>query len=65
MKLFLKSSYRPRRRCRLKGFSIFNSGGHFVQRSGTVIVFLVEGYPWNISVKLFSNRATGLGGDVV
>ena len=36
-----------------KGFSIFSSGGHFVQWSGMVLVILVEGYPRNIPVKLF------------
>ena len=34
------------------GFSIFRSDGHFVQRSGTILATLVEGYPRNISVKL-------------
>ena len=33
--------------------SIFNFGGHFVQRSGTVCAILVEGIVRNISVKLF------------
>ena len=36
-----------------KGFSIFSSGGHFVQQSGTILAYLVEGRPRNISVKLF------------
>ena len=26
-----------------KGFSIFSSGGHFVQRSGTIVAILEEG----------------------
>ena len=34
-------------------FSIFSSGGHFVQRSGTILAILVEGHPKNISVELF------------
>ena len=34
-------------------FSILSSGGHFVQRSGTILAILVEGHPWNVSVKLF------------
>ena len=34
----------------LKGLSIFSSGGHFVQRSGTILALLVEGHPRNISV---------------
>ena len=46
-------------------FSIFSSGGHFVQRSETIIAILVEGHARKISVKLFSNRATGIGEDVV
>ena len=36
-----------------KGFSIFSSGGHFVQQSRTSLAILVEGQPRNISVKLF------------
>ena len=48
-----------------KGFSIFSFDGHFVQRSGTILAILVEGYPRNISVKLFCNRPIGLGEDVV
>ena len=35
------------------GFSIFSTGGHFVQRSETILAILVEGYPTNISMKLF------------
>ena len=35
-----------------KGFSIFSSGGHFVQRSRTILAILVEGHLRNISVKL-------------
>ena len=34
-------------------FIIFSSGGHFVQRSGTILALLVEGNRRNISVKLF------------
>ena len=37
----------------LKCLSIFSSGGHFVQWSGKMLAFLVEGHPRNISVKLF------------
>ena len=48
-----------------KGFSIFSSGGHFVQQSSTILAILVKGHLRNISVKLFCNRALGLGGDVV
>ena len=32
-------------------FSIFSSGGHFVQRSGTVLAILVEGHLRNIPMK--------------
>ena len=28
-----------------KGVSIFSSGGHFVQQSGTTLAFLVEDHP--------------------
>ena len=44
---------------------MFTSGGHFIQRSGTILAILVEGHQRNISVKLFGNRAIGLWGDVV
>ena len=43
----------------VKGFSIFSSGGHLVQRSGTIQAILVEGHPRNLPVKLFQNRCTG------
>ena len=36
--------------------SIFSSGSHFVQRSGTILEILVKGHERNISVKLFWNR---------
>ena len=36
-----------------KGFSIFSSGGHFVQWSRTFFAILVKGHSRNISVKLF------------
>ena len=36
-----------------KGFSFLSSGGHFVQRSGTILAILIEGHLWNIPVKLF------------
>ena len=50
--IILKLGHWPKRRCRLKGFSIFSSDGHFVQRSGTILAILVEGHPKNISTKL-------------
>ena len=47
-----------------KGFSVFSSGGYFVQWRGTILAILVQGHPRNISVK-FLNLAIGLGGEVV
>ena len=41
----LKSVHRFRRRCHLNVFSIFSSGGKFVQQNGTILAILVEGYP--------------------
>ena len=38
-----------------KRFSIFSSGGHFVQQSGMICAILVEGHPRNIPVILFQN----------
>ena len=32
-------------------FFIFSSGGHFVQRSGTILAILVEGHLSNIPMK--------------
>ena len=52
-------------RSRLKLFSIYNPGGHFVKRSGTIWAILVEGKPRNSSVKLFQNLYTGLAEEVV
>ena len=48
-----------------KGVSSFSFGGHFVQQCETILAILVEGHIRNISVKLFWNPATGLGGDVL
>ena len=48
-----------------KGFSIFSSGSHFVQQSISILAILVLRHQSYISVKLFWNQATGLGGDVV
>ena len=33
-----------------KGFPNFSSGGHFVQRSETILELLVEGHPRNFSM---------------
>ena len=48
----LKSNNWPRK-SHLKFFSIFSSGGHFVQWSGTILAILVESHPKNIPVILF------------
>ena len=44
--------------------SIFSSNRYFVQKSGTILAFLVEGHSKNISVKLFWTLAIGVA-DVV
>ena len=44
---------RPTRKCLKFFFSIFSSGGHFVQWSGTILKIVAEVYERNISVKLF------------
>ena len=41
------------KRCRLKTFSILGSGGHFLQRSKTILSLLVKGHQRYIFVKLF------------
>ena len=51
--IILKSAHWRRRRCRLTVFSIFSSGGNFVQWSGTILAILVEGHLRNIPVILF------------
>ena len=48
-----------------KGFSIFSSGGHLVQRSGMVRAILVEGHPRNLPVKLFQNPSSRFGVEVL
>ena len=48
-----------------KGFSIFSSGGHLVQWSGTVWAILVDSHLRNIPVKLFQNLSTDLAEEVV
>ena len=48
-----------------KGFSIFSYDGHFVQLSGTILAYLVEGYPRKmLPKKLFENWPTGIGVDI-
>ena len=49
----------------LKGFSIFSSGSHLVQRSGTVSAIFVDSHLRNIPVKLFQNLSTDLAEEVV
>ena len=48
-----------------KGFSIFSSDGHFIQRSETILAILVKELQGNICVKLFWNWSSSLGGDVL
>ena len=45
-----KSVHRFSRRSRLKLFSIFSSGSHFVQQSGTVCAIFVDSHLRNIPV---------------
>ena len=47
------------------GFSIFSSGGHFVQRSRTILASLEKLHWGIIRMKLFWNRPIGLGENVV
>ena len=53
------------RRRLLKIFLIWNSGGPFVQRSGIICAFFVEGIKRNDSVKLLLIWTSGSGGDVI
>ena len=52
-KIILKLNNWPMRRCHLKSLCNLSSGGHFVQRSKTILATSVKGHPRNISVKLF------------
>ena len=54
-----------RRRCRLKRFLIWSSGGPHVQQSGTIYAILKEGIMGNIHVKIYEIRTSGSGGDFV
>ena len=58
--ILLKSGYWPR--CCLKVFLFLALAAILFSR--TILAILVECHPRNISVKLFWNWATGLGGDV-
>ena len=49
----------------LKSFSIFSSGGHFVQPSITILKNLVEGHLRDVSMKLFENWSIGPGADII
>ena len=49
----------------MKGFSIFSSGGHLVQRSGMVSAILVDSHLRNIPVKLLQNLSTDFAEEVV
>ena len=49
----------------VKRFFYFSSDGHFVQPSTTILAYLVEGHPRDISVKLFENWSIGLGADII
>ena len=48
-----------------KGFSIFSSGGHLAQRSGTISTILVDSHLRNIPVKSFQNLSTDLAEEVL
>ena len=48
-----------------KDISIFSSGGHLLQRSGTVWAILVDSHLRNIPVKLFQNLSTDLAEEVI
>ena len=60
-----KSMHWLRRRSPFKVFSIFSSGGHLVQRGGTVFAILVDSHLGNIPVKSFQNLSTDLAEEVV
>ena len=49
----------------VKGFSIFSSGGHLVQRSRRLRAILVDSHLRNLPVKLFQNLSTNLAEEVI
>ena len=51
--IILNLNQRFSRRCCLKTFLIYSSGGSFFQKSRTICAILVEGIMRNNSVKLF------------
>ena len=63
--IILKLVHWPTSRCYQKVFLFFSSGGHFMKQSRTILAYLVEGQPTNISVKLFKNWSIGLGIDII
>ena len=48
-----------------KGFSIFSPGSHLMQRSGTILAFMLKGHLTIIPGKFYQNRPSGYGGYVV
>ena len=54
-----------KRRCCLKVFLIWSSGGPLIQQNGTICAILVEGIMRNNSVNLFWIWASGSEGDIV
>ena len=56
-----ESGHRPRRCC----FSIFSSGGHFVQQSGTILATSGKGVLKEHFCEIILTSGRGLGGDVV
>ena len=50
--------------CYLKVYTIFSSGAHIIQLSGTICAISVEGIMANNAAKLFRKWASG-SGDVV
>ena len=63
--IILKSGHWPRRTYHLKVFLCFSFGGHYVERSGTILTILVEEHPRNISVKGFFFHIFCSGGHFV
>ena len=59
-----KSVHQFSKRSRLKLFSIYNPGGHFVQRSGMGWAIFVDSHLRNIPVTLFQNLSTNLAEEV-
>ena len=51
--IILKSAYQPWWRCRFTGFSIFSSGGHYVEQGRSILSILEKLHQGNFAYNYF------------